>query len=466
MSLTKVSYSMINGPVGSVHDFMSAAEIAAADAGTLGVDMTASLQAAITAICGASGILLFPPGSYTISQPLTFPNKAFVVRGCGPTATSISEINGSGQIKLFDLSGITGPSVFIEKMGFFGPAGAGTLGGTGCYTNISNGIAIRDCWFAGLLEGVRKTNQSSFLRVLDCTFEFNFSAIIFEDGVQCIINNTTFYRNNIDYSFSGAFSLSTVTNSTHGETRNFCVYLNGVTDAIIENVTCRQDFDSNLPVILEMVNICTRNIIRNVRSINFGSRLVRISSASACTNNIFNGLYATIVPVVPPSFPLPVGTGAVGIEIGAGGTNNTFSNFNIFANDIGIVCAGNENKFTNGIVNNSLTTGFLIQAATDNEIENVRLVNNTVDWSTPGGGVATVWLSNVNSSLTGFAPVRYGQRGAGTSGRIFYGTAVPTTLAYLIGDVVFNINPVVGQPKGWTCTVSGTPGTWVSQGNL
>jgi hypothetical protein len=26
--------------------------------------------------------------------------------------------------------------------------------------------------------------------------------------------------------------------------------------------------------------------------------------------------------------------------------------------------------------------------------------------------------------------------------------------------------PTVGQPTGWLCTVSGTPGTWVAQANL
>ena len=29
-----------------------------------------------------------------------------------------------------------------------------------------------------------------------------------------------------------------------------------------------------------------------------------------------------------------------------------------------------------------------------------------------------------------------------------------------------NMAPSVGSPKGWLCTVAGTPGTWVSTGNL
>jgi hypothetical protein len=35
-----------------------------------------------------------------------------------------------------------------------------------------------------------------------------------------------------------------------------------------------------------------------------------------------------------------------------------------------------------------------------------------------------------------------------------------------IGDRVEQSVPVVGNPKGWRCTVAGSPGTWVSEGNL
>ena len=49
-----------------------------------------------------------------------------------------------------------------------------------------------------------------------------------------------------------------------------------------------------------------------------------------------------------------------------------------------------------------------------------------------------------------------------------YGNAAPTSIvkSNAVGDIVYNYNPVVGQPKAWVCTVAGAPGTWVSQGNL
>jgi len=47
-----------------------------------------------------------------------------------------------------------------------------------------------------------------------------------------------------------------------------------------------------------------------------------------------------------------------------------------------------------------------------------------------------------------------------------YNSAAPTSGTYSQGDRVVNATPAVGQPKGWICTVGGTPGTWVSEGNL
>lgn len=44
--------------------------------------------------------------------------------------------------------------------------------------------------------------------------------------------------------------------------------------------------------------------------------------------------------------------------------------------------------------------------------------------------------------------------------------AVPIADTWAINDRVVQSIPTVGQPKAWVCTVAGTPGTWVSEGNL
>jgi hypothetical protein len=45
-------------------------------------------------------------------------------------------------------------------------------------------------------------------------------------------------------------------------------------------------------------------------------------------------------------------------------------------------------------------------------------------------------------------------------------TNVPTMASFNAGDRVEHVPAAVGTPKAWRCTVSGAPGTWVSEGNL
>lgn len=87
-------------------------------------------------------------------------------------------------------------------------------------------------------------------------------------------------------------------------------------------------------------------------------------------------------------------------------------------------------------------------------------------------------LLNINSNTT---TVTYGRSsavgesvnipnlflGLNTNGRcITYASTAPASGEWARGDRVFNTAPAVGSPKGWICTVGGTPGTWVSEGNL
>jgi Right handed beta helix region len=54
-----------------------------------------------------------------------------------------------------------------------------------------------------------------------------------------------------------------------------------------------------------------------------------------------------------------------------------------------------------------------------------------------------------------------------SKGRSFlYLSAAPTAGTWARGDIVKNSAPSVGAARGWVCTVAGTPGTWVSEGNL
>jgi hypothetical protein len=70
--------------------------------------------------------------------------------------------------------------------------------------------------------------------------------------------------------------------------------------------------------------------------------------------------------------------------------------------------------------------------------------------------------STVNIS-TGVFPNTYSMNGPF---KVALGVQAPAALPWNVGDRVINSQPAVGAPKSWVCTVAGTPGTWVSEGNL
>jgi hypothetical protein len=80
--------------------------------------------------------------------------------------------------------------------------------------------------------------------------------------------------------------------------------------------------------------------------------------------------------------------------------------------------------------------------------------------------VGNVFISTTTqvANTLGFAVGRIVQRLGDNF--VWQSTAVPTVGSWAVGDRSINSAPAVGQPKAWVCTVTGAPGTWVSEGNL
>ncbi len=71
------------------------------------------------------------------------------------------------------------------------------------------------------------------------------------------------------------------------------------------------------------------------------------------------------------------------------------------------------------------------------------------------------------SRFTGIAELSVKSDVAGTSTRILGArTSVPTSGAYMLGDIYFKTSPVAGGYIGWVCTTAGTPGTWKTFGTI
>ena len=449
----------------NVLQFIPASYHASIKAGTNSFPLHGYIQFAINEVCGVNGHLHFSSGGYTLAAPLTFPSKSFILSGEGPTATSISELGGSGQIKLFDLSNINGPSVLVDNIGFFGPKSGG-LGGTGCYISNSNGVAIRNCWYGGLLVGNNKTNTASFLRVLDCTYEFVYNAVILNDAVQCMVSNSTYYNCSYDLLLTGDCNASLITNATHIETKISALTLDGAKWATINNVTFRQDFYQALPKLILLENNASDNTVTGIYNKNFGSTLIELASNSFCSNNKFSKIYSALLAVVAPSQPPPTGTSAAGIVVGVTCSGNTFDDFTLRGCGYGIIDAAGNNDYSHGKIYQSATAGVSLRAASDCKFLDIQFANNAADWDVTST-TQTVWLDEIRSNMSGFNPGRFGKLGVGIYGRTFYKAySPPTAFEHLVGDHYINFIPTPGSPKGWICTVAGTPGTFVAEGNL
>lgn len=161
MSLTKVSYSMIDGAVANVRDFGAVGDGVADD--------TAAIQAAIDSV-NKLGTVFFPKGTYKITDTLTIVYndlwQAVNLLGVG-SASKLDWRGGNGKTMLY-IRGISGSGwyskQYIEKLQFYGNAFVGDpysnitaiqLGETP--QNVFSGICnftVRDCLIRHVTIGI------------------------------------------------------------------------------------------------------------------------------------------------------------------------------------------------------------------------------------------------------------------------------------------------------------------------
>lgn len=145
----------------------------------------------------------------------------------------------------------------------------------------------------------------------------------------------------------------------------------------------------------------------------------------------------------------------------------------------GVLVANAKNTTIDGSVFGEIgtteTTKYQITCAAN--VEKININNNYINNIASGGigiytgaSTDTAILPNGNGNggesgftLFGGLPIREID-GAGNI--TFRSTLAPVGGTYVAGDRVIRSPFVVGSPKGWMCTVSGTPGTWVADAVL
>jgi hypothetical protein len=151
---------------------------------------------------------------------------------------------------------------------------------------------------------------------------------------------------------------------------------------------------------------------------------------------------------------------------GADNTTNDQFNSGVWFNGLVHVSANAINKFHRGV-----TCADTLSARTIN----LKCANNifkscAIGVSAAGDGpwlVESNTFDTVTTPLNG-APYQGVLFQSGTLAGVIHTSfnAVPTTGTWAVGDHGARQNQAVGSAKGWFCTVAGTPGTWVSEGNL
>lgn len=116
---------------------------------------------------------------------------------------------------------------------------------------------------------------------------------------------------------------------------------------------------------------------------------------------------------------------------------------------IGRNAASSNNIIDTAIIDGSGNLAVYMRAGSNNRFINI--VEDTSNFSGPSSYAGTA-----NSYISAMMDTR----------SILFNSTSPSAGYHNVGEICFNSSASSGSPKGWICTVAGTPGTWTSIGNL
>ena len=261
MSLTKVSFSMINGSALNVLDY-------GADP-TGSADSTSAIQTAITAALGSSsGTVWIPTGTYAVTSLNIYPTgtKSLILVGDGPLNSKFVKY-GNGTTPILNISGTAGGGSgngVVSKCQFknFGVQGTSKLF-VGIYadtlaqffmegvyvTACSIGLqslgslifACRSCYFIGNNIGFQadkssvNNGYSNLIKFDDCVFQSNTTYHgLLNSGQQIVFQNCDFESGSTGFNVASAYQNETGESSV---TWNNCWWEANTSNPIIVNAS-------------------------------------------------------------------------------------------------------------------------------------------------------------------------------------------------------------------------------------
>lgn len=479
MSLTKVSYSMVQGAVISILDHGANITLA---------DNKPAIQSAINAASAAGGgCVEIPNGNFSILTSLV--NKAGVcIRGNGWN----SIISTPNDIKIFDQNTGLGPALNMvwDNFRIKGPATSYIPAKEAFHAiNLfeSQDVIISNMWFENTWgDGVYIRTHKVTVKNIHCKncyrqgVALTLGDYITIDGVRgsgtmitlvdiepnpgdqinyLVLNDIVFIDDTIPALrlYDGAATGDVINNLVISNITTRTLGISSATNLVATNLNILGSDSVNALDIFAVKNSALSNI--SISGGGAAAKLAIVSSENVAISN------AVIV-------------GGANVDIDCLGlTNCVFSSIRLKSvGNVGIrIRDSSGTTFTDTSVADANSAAFLLIPTSTLSKTVIRgaLIENSNIGVSLNGTCNNVYIDGdfegcttplyFDGSFVGV--VSNGDLGSFRRNPISF-SAPPTTGAWILGDIVWNSSPVSGGVPGWMCTSAGTPGTWKAMANL
>jgi hypothetical protein len=489
----------VNRPINlKLAESVSVLDFGAVGNGT--ADDTASIQAALN-----SGNSIYFPQGYTfgISSELTLSTNNVALYG-GGTIAFLSSYNTASNTLLSAIT-ITGSGVIIDGINFNGSAiSTASITNRFVWFKAANCRVTNKCSFVSLVggganfNGAVEANASASALVVEGAYFNNCPGSVFVQSPNCVISNNTVYNpHDVCFALNGPSAVDCIITGNTINNSN----LNSAGGLITAEESASQWVISNNTIlgVANGIGIGALNVAvtTNVRGGVITGNI--INAGAGTTTNPVTLIYTSpyyLDTIISENILIGLPTGASGsayISVCATGVqviNNTVNGQSatqpamlINAGATGLTVK--DNVFTmNGSVRHvlfnagsytGLPVAFIggkyysggegINTALNSPTGLTIYIVNITD-STASNFLNVTQLGDINTYFDTYHAINLPH--SIKTNTVMYGNAAPTSSAkaYALADTIYNIAPAVGSPKGWVCTVAGSPGTWVSMGNL
>jgi hypothetical protein len=413
----------------SVFDFMSASEIADVQSNTAAIDVAASVQTAIDEALAAKKVLYLPAGTYRLEDTLTISGNNWLI-GDGKDGTKLECRHGAsciiasawgGRIAALSIytyevgsnaiqAGNNSRNCCIDAVYLDATAIGATTDGAGIYlyepNGFSGGITISNSYAIQFKFGILMDGANLSTATWTTASIYNFWTVGYVSSGTPRVGTRGIYMS------SNTNGIGTCMYGGTIEAFEYAIYVaddsyGGVFETDMENNTNEyyigNAFQGHITSAFGVPNIS--------RTSNIPTQIWEYKELIGGAGPKQENYYA-------PSWLVYDGGGAV-------------QKVNYYRNDVSVIDGGslqaNATKFAFGLGQSGSFGSSVHPSDHYMQVSNSKLH----------------WGNDIPSARTGSQLV-----------------------AWTRGDVCYNLSATVGQPIGWMCTVSGTPGTWVAMANL